>query len=106
MSDGVFVYVTFATASEAERIGRSAIEADLAACVNVLPAHHSLYRWDGGIESASEHIALFKTVKASEDALRAWIEKNHSYDCPCIASIDITKLNSDFAAWLQPKPAF
>ena len=106
MSDGVFVYVTFATANEAERLGRRAIEANLAACVNVLPAHQSIYRWNDKIESTSEHVALFKTTKASEDALRAWIEKNHSYDCPCIASIDITKLNSDFQAWLQPKPAF
>lgn len=106
MSDGIFVYVTFATASEAERLGRCAIEAGLAACVNVLPPHQSIYRWNGGIESTSEHIALFKTAKASENALREWLENNHSYDCPCIASIDITKLNSDFQAWLQPKPAF
>lgn len=106
MSEGVFVYVTFATAEEAERLGRSAIEAGLAACVNVLPAHKSLYRWKNDIESTSEHIALFKTVKASEDALRTWLEKKHSYDCPCIASIDITKLNADFQAWLQAKPTF
>ncbi len=100
MTEALFVYVTFASDSEAKRLARQAIEKGLAACVNILPAHQSLYRWHGKIETANEHIALFKTTKEHEDSLRDWLTKAHSFECPCIATIPITNLNPAFAAWL------
>ena len=44
------VYVTAADAGEARRIGRALVEEDLAACVNVLPSHTAIYRWEDKLE--------------------------------------------------------
>ena len=41
----VFVYTTYPSAVEAEQTGRSLVERNLAACVNILPGMISHYRW-------------------------------------------------------------
>ena len=61
----VSVYAVFANAEEAERIGRAVVEERLAACINILGAVRSIYRWQGAIESADEVAAIFKTTCAS-----------------------------------------
>ena len=54
----VSVYTVFASAEEAERIGRAVIEERLAACINILGPIRSIYRWEGKIESAEEVAAI------------------------------------------------
>ena len=60
----VSVYAVFANAEEAERIGRTVVEERLAACINILPPVHSIYRWKGAIETADEVAAIFKTHRS------------------------------------------
>ena len=56
----VSVYALFADEQEARRIGAIAVEERLAACVNLLGPCHSIYRWQGKVESATEMPAIFK----------------------------------------------
>ena len=65
----VSVYAVFADAEEAERIGRTVVEEQLAACVNILGPIRSIYRWEGKIETADEVAAIFKTHHWHADAL-------------------------------------
>ena len=97
----VSIYVVFADADEAERIGRTMIEERLAACINILPGVRSIYRWQGAIESAEEVAAIFKTSNAKADALIARIAGLHSYDVPCIASWPIDKILGSYADWVE-----
>lgn len=97
----VSVYVVFATAEEAERIGRAVVEERLAACINILPACRSIYRWEGRIESADEVPAILKTHGCQSDALIERIASLHSYDVPCIAVWPIEKLLRDYADWVE-----
>ena len=97
----VTVYAIFADAEEAERIGRAMVEERLAACANILGAIHSLYRWQGEVQSADEVAALFKTSRATADALIARIAALHSYDVPCIVTWPIDKLTAAYAAWVE-----
>jgi periplasmic divalent cation tolerance protein len=97
----VSVYAIFANAEEAERIGRSVIEDGLAACINILPECRSIYRWQGGIETANEAPAILKTTAEQVDALITRIEDLHSYDVPCIAVWPIPKLLSSYADWVE-----
>src|SRR5262245_62472137 len=46
----VFVYTTYPAVVEAQQAGTALLEAQLAACVNILPGMISLYRWKGAIE--------------------------------------------------------
>lgn len=84
MSDIALLHVTFGTAEEAERIGRLMVEERLAACVNLLGACTSIYRWHGLIETATEHRALFKTTPQLARELADRIAALHSYDLPAI----------------------
>ena len=97
----VTVYAVFADTEEAKRIGRAMVEERLAACVNILGAIHSIYRWEGEVQSADEAAALFKTSRAAADALIARIAELHSYELPCIVTWPIDKLTAAYAAWVE-----
>src|SRR5215213_3123481 len=97
----VSVYAVFADLTEAERIGRITVEERLAACVNLLGAIHSIYRWQGAIESADEVAAIFKTTNQRADALIARIAGLHSYDVPCVVTWPIDKITTAYANWVE-----
>ena len=97
----VSVYVTFANAEEAERIGRIAVEERLAACINILGPVRSIYRWNGAIERAEEVAAIFKTSEDRADALITRVAGLHSYDVPCIATWPIDKILGSYAQWVD-----
>jgi periplasmic divalent cation tolerance protein len=42
----------------AEDLARELVEARLAACVNILPACHSIYRWQGVLENGRRGTAV------------------------------------------------
>ena len=100
MSDIVTVYATFASDEEAMRIGRLCVEERLAACVNVLGAVHSIYRWQNSVEEAGEVAALFKTRRDGAAALIARIAALHSYDVPAAVVWPIADALSDYASWV------
>ncbi|HRK07711.1 MAG TPA: divalent-cation tolerance protein CutA [Pseudobdellovibrionaceae bacterium] len=95
----VFLYVTFPDAQQAEALGRRAIELGHAACLNLFPAHRSIYKWQGQLESTSEHVGLFKTTAAHIDQLEVFIRASHPYATPCLARFN-PQVNADFLDWL------
>ncbi len=97
----VSVYVVFANAEEAERIGRAVIEERLAACINILAPVRSIYRWQGKIETAHEVAAILKTHHWNSDALIERIAALHSYDVPCIVTWPIDKILRSYADWVE-----
>ena len=97
----VSVYVLFANAEEAERIGRAVIAERLAACINILAPCSSIYRWRGAVETAHEVPAILKTTADQADALISRIAGLHSYDVPCIAVWPIDKLLLSYAQWVE-----
>ena len=97
----VTVYAVFANADEATRIGRAIVEEKLAACVNILAPCHSIYRWQGTIETATEVPALFKTELSKADALIARVTELHSYDVPAIVVWPIERLPVPYGDWVE-----
>ena len=95
------IYAVFADRDEATRIGRQVIDERLAACINILPGVHSIYRWQGAIEHADEAAAILKTTAARADALIARIAELHSYDVPCIVAWPIDRLFDAYADWVE-----
>src|SRR5712691_11463451 len=90
LTDKFVVLVTCSTAAEARRIARAAVDARLAACVNILPgAVQSIYRWKGKVESARERLLLIKTSRKSLAKLQATVERVHSYDVPEFVALPI-----------------
>jgi periplasmic divalent cation tolerance protein len=96
----VSVYATFGTDEEARRIGVQVVGERLAACVNVLGACHSIYRWQGKVEEAGEVAALFKTAAGKAEALVVRIGELHSYDTPAAVVWPIAGAPEAYAAWV------
>ncbi len=101
MTDCVSVYVTAASAEEAERIGRALVEERLAACANVLPGVTSIYRWEGQVRRDTEVGLLLKTRRALFDRLSGRVRALHSYDQPCIVAWPITAIDDGYRRWLE-----
>lgn len=84
----------------ARQLARSLLEEGLAACVNLLPAVESLYRWQGSIESASEIPLLIKSTARSYLALEQRIAELHPYDVPEIIALNIQQGLPAYMNWL------
>ncbi|MFM2423475.1 MAG: hypothetical protein RL291_2005, partial [Pseudomonadota bacterium] len=56
------IYVPVPSMEVGERIGRALVEAELAACVNLIPGMRSIYRWEGKVDTGEEVIAIVKTT--------------------------------------------
>ena len=95
------VYVTAADADEARRIGRVLVDENLAACVNVLPGHTAIYRWEGKLEEGAEAAFLAKTTAGRFDALRSRVRALHSYELPCIVAFPAEAGDAGFLDWVR-----
>ena len=102
MSSGIVsVYVTFADAAEAERIGRAMVEERLAACINILGETRSIYRWQGEVETATECAAILKTSASYADRLVRRIAELHSYETPAITVWPIAHTLAAYTDWVR-----
>lgn len=97
------VYVTFASEEQARSIAETLVNERLAACANIFPPHHSIYRWEGKVEQARETAALFKTTETAFESLKNRIIALHSYDCPCIVAWEIEAGPKAFLDWIVSK---
>ena len=97
----VFVYTTYPSLVEAERIGKAVLELRLAACVNILPGMISHYWWEGKIERGEEVVMIIKTRASLADAVRAAVKEMHSYTTPAILVLAIEGGEPGYLEWLM-----
>ena len=101
MNDVLLVLCTFPDSEQARQIGTALVERQLAACVNLIPAVESIYRWKGQVESASEVLAIFKTTAAVYPEFEQALAELHPYDVPEIIALSPTTVFEPYAAWLR-----
>jgi periplasmic divalent cation tolerance protein len=97
----MLVLTTAANQVEAERIAHLLVEQRLAACVNLVPAVQSVYRWQGAVETASEILLVIKTVASRLDTLEKTILANHSYQVPEFLALPIHSGSRPYLDWLS-----
>jgi periplasmic divalent cation tolerance protein len=95
------VLVTCGTLAEAKRIARAAIEAKLAACVNVMrnPVD-SIYRWKGKVEVSREYLLVIKSTARRLPELERMVRSMHSYDVPEFLALPVVSGSREYLAWL------
>jgi periplasmic divalent cation tolerance protein len=89
--DACLCYVSLSSYEEALAIGRALVEERLAAAVNITSGVHSIYRWRGAIEEAPEVLLIAKTRSALVARLSARVVALHSYQCPAVVAVPISK---------------
>ena len=97
----VFVYTTYPSLVEAERIGKAVLEKRLAACVNILPGMISHYWWQGAIERGEEVVMIIKTRASLAEAVRGEVKALHSYTTPAILVLPIAGGEPGYLDWLM-----
>ena len=91
---------TFPDAETARRISNQLVTAKFAACVNILPAVESIYRWKEKIETAGEVIVFFKTTPARQKAFQEKLRSLHPYDVPEIIFMSVTNGLPEYVRWV------
>ena len=100
MSDYVIVLTTLPADADASSIATALVEERLAACVNVLPAMQSIYRWQGAIEQDSERQMVIKTSGVRVGALWERLRDLHPYDVPEFVVVPIVDGNQAYLNWI------
>jgi len=86
--------------ASAEKLARALVERRAAACVNVLAACHSIYRWQGSVESAVEIPLLIKTTAVNYPKVEEIVRTQHPYDLPELIAIPIINGLPAYLEWV------
>lgn len=96
----VLVYATFPAGDTAETVAAALVEARLAACVNILPAMTSIYRWEGRINRDAEVVAVIKTRRTLAERVVNEVRQRHPYTNPALMVLPVEGGSEAFLAWI------
>ena len=100
MKEISFVLTSVSGEGEAGEIASRLVERGLAACVSVVPAVRSIYRWRGNICDDRESLLIIKTTADLFEKVEEEIKKSHSYELPEIVALAVPKGSVDYLRWI------
>jgi len=86
--------------ASAETLAAALVQAQAAACVNIMAPCKSIYRWQGAVEEAEEVPVLIKTTAACYPAAERIILRHHPYDVPEVIALPILEGAPAYLQWL------
>ena len=96
----LLVISTFPDIEKARQIGTALVESQLAACVNLVPAIESIYRWQSKVTTDAEVLAIFKTTAEALSAFEEKLRSLHPYEVPEIVALKPEHVSDRYAKWL------
>ncbi len=97
----VLIHVTYSDEEEAKKISRLIVEQRLAGVVD-LSRINSVHFSPEGLISQPGVALLIKTVEAKVQEIENLIRgQNHHKTPPCIAVIELFRINREYKEWLQ-----
>jgi periplasmic divalent cation tolerance protein len=100
MTGKILILCNCGSLEEAQRIARALVDRRHAACVNILPGVHSVYRWQGEVEEAPEWTLLVKTQESRYTDCENTIRSLHSYVTPEIIALPMVKGSPAYLDWI------
>jgi periplasmic divalent cation tolerance protein len=98
--EALLIVTNLPDTTSAESLATHLVDEKLAACVNILAPCRSVYRWQGGVESANEVPLLIKTTVAAYPALEAAILARHPYELPEIIAVSVQRGLPAYLDWI------
>jgi len=101
MSHELIVFVTTPNNDAAARIAEALVSERLAACVNIVPAIESIYRWEGKVARDREALMMIKTTGERYPEVERRVKELHSYSTPEVVAIAIEQGSLQYLEWLR-----
>ncbi|MFP6865686.1 MAG: divalent cation tolerance protein CutA [Roseibacillus sp.] len=101
MTDVQVVLCTFPNLPQARQIGTLLVEKQLAACVNLIPAVESIFRWEGKVTTESEVLAVIKTSAERFEELERELLVLHPYDVPEVLALPVGAGSEVYLKWVR-----
>jgi periplasmic divalent cation tolerance protein len=95
------VLVSTRNLEEATKVATALVNANLAACANIVPAIQSVYRWKGKIVKEKEVLVMMKSTKLRYRALEKAVKAIHSYETPEIIALPVHEGLAQYLAWVR-----
>lgn len=99
------MYCTIENIIEARKLAKIILQEKLVACVNIIPAVESMYRWKGKIETENEVALFIKTVEEKIAPAIKRIQELHSYDVPEIIVLPIEDGLKEYLDYISKETA-
>jgi periplasmic divalent cation tolerance protein len=94
-------YVPCKNRENAQLIAKKLLGEQLIKCANILNESDSLYMWEGKLVEEKEVIMILKAnFQADVSLIQEMINKEHSYDVPCIIYASVKQLCQEYQNWL------
>ncbi len=98
--DLIVVVTSVGTEEQALDIAHALIRNRQAACVNLIPNVHSIYRWKGRVCDDGEFLLLIKSRAREFDGVCETIQKINTYELPEILAYRVDETSPGFADWI------
>lgn len=96
----IIIYTTINNKQQAIELAEQAVNAEVAACVNIMPNITSVYKWQDKIETSDEYVLIFKTAYNNKYKIMQWLKQNHSYTLPAILALP-TETSNEFHTFIE-----
>jgi periplasmic divalent cation tolerance protein len=97
----VQLLTTVESREQALHLSHAAVDARVAACVQIVGPITSVYRWEGQVEEATEFLLLMKAAGEGLERLAAFVRDRHPYDTPEITVIESPFVDERYLAWAR-----
>ena len=100
-TDKAVVLATTTTREEAEKIAQLLLDRRKVACVNIVTGVHSIFWWQGKLDSAQESLLVAKTRTSLVPQIVDLVRGAHSYTVPEIIALPVVAGNQDYLEWID-----
>jgi periplasmic divalent cation tolerance protein len=97
----IVVVTSVGTEDQALDVAHALIRNRQAACVNIIPNVHSVYRWKGRVCEDDERLLIIKSVASEFEGIKETIQKVNTYELPEILAYRVDQASDHFGAWIN-----
>jgi periplasmic divalent cation tolerance protein len=98
--DLIVVVTSVGTEDQALDVAHALIRNRQAACVNILPNVHSIYRWKGRVCDDTEMLLFIKTVAGQFESVLETIQKVNTYELPEVLAYRVDRASDGYGDWI------
>ena len=99
-NEAILVYTTVADHDAASGLAELLIAERLAACVHIVPAIRSVYRWQGKVYRDDEVQLVIKTQASHFELIAGLLREHHPYELPEIIAVRVARGSQEYLDWI------